>query len=864
MAALGEDVYCTLLMSDSYLPGAAVLAHSLRDAGTKKKLAVLVTLDTLSADTIAKLKELYDYVIPVDRIRNPNPANLYLMDRADLAFAFTKIALWRQVQFRKIVYLDADVVVIRAPDELFNIDADFAAAPDVGWPDAFNTGVMVISPNMGDYWALQTMAASGDSFDGADQGLLNQYYEHRNWHRISFTYNCTPNAQYQWEPAYRYYKSNISMVHFIGKDKPWSKGRPGAGGGAKVYNELLARWWAVYDRHLKGAPASRSGRPVSFSHPQASYTANVGASPSTTVQQYVHGETTNADFGTSSFDHITPAPQSVEHEAPQAAVEQPFSDPGEASENIDQGVVEPTPTAQQRKFSAPIMSWDATRSAPPVESKPEAVNFPVQTYTFSENRELFQAPQSYPEPPKDMWYEVPETKPTVAERPKPIFPWERDRELPKPTRVFAEDLPPEPTPPVLPAEPSSNERAEEDTSASPSSVQPATTDENWQSFSQSTNAWDTVPGIEQYVRAIMEVQQRRVNPHVPQPLSLTEEIFSPALSRKGRRESLILTDFPSAVERPSLPVTPAPIRRPTFWGEERDAARELPAAEGVPEQADWVCPRCGFSSDSATSFRRERRLSSTSSNNTTLAASVTPALVPAASVTGAPAAVTPAAVQSPSLASLSSPRGAPLASLTNPSYFPTPSAVLALAAEHGLDLQSESDDPEEKLEQLRRSSLLEFEHLTQSEKKKQHSPPLRELPEHSVPTPSDKQALHHHLELAGGGSPHGLGLDQATILGMDESQQDVEAFEENGEQEDREKEGGEILDKNGDKNGGVKEGDEAPVVESAPVVPVETVVAAVEKPSFKEPDFGADATADDRTGFFDGAADQGVISPMER
>lgn len=760
MAALGEDVYCTLLMSDSYLPGAAVLAHSLRDAGTKKKLAVLVTLDTLSADTIAKLKELYDYVIPVDRIRNPNPANLYLMDRADLAFAFTKIALWRQVQFRKIVYLDADVVVIRAPDELFNIDADFAAAPDVGWPDAFNTGVMVISPNMGDYWALQTMAASGDSFDGADQGLLNQYYEHRNWHRISFTYNCTPNAQYQWEPAYRYYKSNISMVHFIGKDKPWSKGRPGAGGGAKVYNELLARWWAVYDRHLKGAPASRSGRPVSFSHPQASYTANVGASPSTTVQQYVHGETTNADFGTSSFDHITPAPQSVEHEAPQAAVEQPFSDPGEASENIDQGVVEPTPTAQQRKFSAPIMSWDATRSAPPVESKPEAVNFPVQTYTFSENRELFQAPQSYPEPPKDMWYEVPETKPTVAERPKPIFPWERDRELPKPTRVFAEDLPPEPTPPVLPAEPSSNERAEEDTSASPSSVQPATTDENWQSFSQSTNAWDTVPGIEQYVRAIMEVQQRRVNPHVPQPLSLTEEIFSPALSRKGRRESLILTDFPSAVERPSLPVTPAPIRRPTFWGEERDAARELPAAEGVPEQADW--------------------------------------------------------------------------------------------------------DPEEKLEQLRRSSLLEFEHLTQSEKKKQHSPPLRELPEHSVPTPSDKQALHHHLELAGGGSPHGLGLDQATILGMDESQQDVEAFEENGEQEDREKEGGEILDKNGDKNGGVKEGDEAPVVESAPVVPVETVVAAVEKPSFKEPDFGADATADDRTGFFDGAADQGVISPMER
>ena len=33
-----------------------VLAHSLRDHGTKKQLAALVTLDTLSASTIGELK----------------------------------------------------------------------------------------------------------------------------------------------------------------------------------------------------------------------------------------------------------------------------------------------------------------------------------------------------------------------------------------------------------------------------------------------------------------------------------------------------------------------------------------------------------------------------------------------------------------------------------------------------------------------------------------------------------------------------------------------------------------------------------------------------------------------------------------
>lgn len=48
-----------------------------------------------------------------------------------------------------------------------------------------------------------------------------------------------------------------------------------------------------------------------------------------------------------------------------------------------------------------------------------------------------------------------------------------------------------------------------------------------------------------------------------------------------------LTDFPTEIERPSLPVTPAPVRRPSFWGAERDAQGDLPAAEGVPEQSDW-------------------------------------------------------------------------------------------------------------------------------------------------------------------------------------------------------------------------------------------------------------------------------------
>lgn len=208
-----------------------------------------------------------------------------------------------------------------------------------------------------------------------------------------------------------------------------------------------------------------------------------------------------------------------------------------------------------------------------------------------------------------MWYEVPKTKPAPYKRPKPIFPWEREREPQKPTRVFAEDLPPEPTP-TAPSAPS--EEPETTASSSVSSaddskynktrfLQPEAPDEPWLAFSQSANAWDTVPGIDNYIRAFMGAQARRANPQ-PLPLEkVNEELMSPG--SKERQESLILTDFPSALERPSLPVTPAPIRRPTFWGEERDEAGNLPAAEGVPDQTEWVCPQCGFSSASLSSFR---------------------------------------------------------------------------------------------------------------------------------------------------------------------------------------------------------------------------------------------------------------------
>lgn len=139
-----------------------------------------------------------------------------------------------------------------------------------------------------------------------------------------------------------------------------------------------------------------------------------------------------------------------------------------------------------------------------------------------------------------------------------------------------------------------------------STAQPAN-ESPWELFDARTkNAWDDIMGIESYVRALSAHQKNRGKVQVLQmqpppqadqtgPLAPTNEAEAEELIEKvkERRESLILTDFPTAIERPSLPVTPAPVRRATFWSGEKEGEDQLPPAEGVVSQEDWVrCPRC--------------------------------------------------------------------------------------------------------------------------------------------------------------------------------------------------------------------------------------------------------------------------------
>ncbi|KAK9470668.1 uncharacterized protein V1510DRAFT_431924 [Dipodascopsis tothii] len=268
MAGPTEDVFCTLLLTDSYLPGALTLATALAAVSPAYKRAVLVT-PGLSTATLDALQTSYDYVIDVAAISNAAPANLFLLGRPDLLYTFTKVALWRQTQFRRIVFLDADTLPVRPLDELFAVPAPFAAAPDAGWPDIFNSGVLVLSPDQAVYDELFQLADAGTSFDGGDQGLLNAHF--RDWHRLPFAYNVTPSAGYQYVPAYRHFAADIRLIHFIGAAKPWHSRTPPSDPHG-VYGDMLARWWAVHDTYVSPIP------PTALAHAPDS-TSSTGQSP---------------------------------------------------------------------------------------------------------------------------------------------------------------------------------------------------------------------------------------------------------------------------------------------------------------------------------------------------------------------------------------------------------------------------------------------------------------------------------------------------------------------------------------------------------------------------------------------------------
>lgn len=283
----------TLLYDANYIPGALLLGSVLRDMISEDiTLGVLIDKLSFSEFQLNLLSGIYHQLVDIPVITSGFTDKLAKdLKRPELDKTFSKIHLWN-LDYEKVLYLDCDT--LPNPDsnllDLLSLDVDkgkIYASPDSGFPDIFNSGMFVIGPNDQDYGNLVLLVTGGDdvTFDGADQGLLNQYFNSdpdwvggktpSNWVKLPFLYNVTPNTQYQYGPAFNhfskddpdstptsasqgpggpaepdqasayaytatsFYGSQIKLIHYIGPVKPWS-----------TYNPGTAEWWRLWHKYF--------------------------------------------------------------------------------------------------------------------------------------------------------------------------------------------------------------------------------------------------------------------------------------------------------------------------------------------------------------------------------------------------------------------------------------------------------------------------------------------------------------------------------------------------------------------------------------------------------------------------------------
>lgn len=115
--------YVTLVMlGDTYIAGAIIVAYSVRKAGSQADLVALVTYD-VSEEGKNILRKFFTRVIEVDFIKVPNWRVKSQPHRKYLELVFTKFHLFNLTQYEKVLLIDADAIVLAHPDHLFTLNA---------------------------------------------------------------------------------------------------------------------------------------------------------------------------------------------------------------------------------------------------------------------------------------------------------------------------------------------------------------------------------------------------------------------------------------------------------------------------------------------------------------------------------------------------------------------------------------------------------------------------------------------------------------------------------------------------------------------------------------------------------------------
>jgi hypothetical protein len=213
-------------VSGPFHHGARALARSLAAVSD----VPLLVMCTPSADRAA-LRASGLQCIDVPEVFNPND-----LDTRSGRFAATygKLNAFRMTHLDRAVYLDSDMIVLRSIDELFEMSG-FLAVADHGLDheyDRFNSGMFAFEPSAALFESMLDRIRDTTSYDGGDQGFLNEFFS--NWERLPHEFNV--NKRWFAHHPNLFRLETVRVLHYVGI-KPWQHE------GDSPYDELYHLWF---------------------------------------------------------------------------------------------------------------------------------------------------------------------------------------------------------------------------------------------------------------------------------------------------------------------------------------------------------------------------------------------------------------------------------------------------------------------------------------------------------------------------------------------------------------------------------------------------------------------------------------------
>lgn len=248
--------YATLVTNADYAMGATALVRSLKLTGTDADILVLHT-GGVDAAALRPLSDLGARLVAAELLpTSPEFNTRHQRDRlhANAPFTkgtkpafhtpldnFTKLRLWELTDYERVVFIDADAVVLRNIDRLFGYP-EFSAAPNVYESLAdfhrLNSGVFVARPSRETFAAMLATLDGPDAFwRRTDQTFLQTFFP--DWHGLPIFFNM---LQYVWFNLPELWDwPSISVVHYQ-YEKPWETDHPKA----ERLRPLIDLWQSFY------------------------------------------------------------------------------------------------------------------------------------------------------------------------------------------------------------------------------------------------------------------------------------------------------------------------------------------------------------------------------------------------------------------------------------------------------------------------------------------------------------------------------------------------------------------------------------------------------------------------------------------